>query len=347
VTELAELTRSLELEPGDPWALETRAWILHSNGKDADALADADALIRARPDDPNAHVVKAQLLKAQQQPALAAEQATHLTKLFPDNDFALSAAARIHSSLGDRGRALRDITAAIDQNPKYYLYHQLRAGFRRWDDYLERRRDLQAALALQPNDLGVVVDLGLLDFQQRLWADAITKFSLVLTREPKDFGVRAYRAMAREMLGDEVNADRDYSAAMASASGAGDFSLICRSLAYEGIALGRAMAACNEAIELDPKEPRYRANRGIALLRLGEADAALADFDFAVRTDGRLAEPRYGRALVQWNKGDREDALADLGQARSIDPTIDDRFRMHGFKDLPEPDALTPSQDTN
>jgi tetratricopeptide (TPR) repeat protein len=343
-TELAEFTRSLELEPGHPWALESRAWILHKKGREAEAIADADALIRARPDDPDAHALKAQLLTAQQKHALAAEEAKLLAKLFPGNAHALSSAARIHSALGDRDQALKAIGSAIDRSPEFYRYYQLRAQFRRWDDYLERRRDLHAALERQPNDLGIITELGLLDFQQRRWADAIAKFSLLLMREPKDFGVMAYRAMARDMLGDEANADRDYSAAMAAASGADDFNLVCDCLAHEGISLDRAMAACNRAIELDPKEPRYRANRGIALLRLEENDAALADFDFAVRADGRLARPLYGRALVQWRKGDRENALADLRQARAIDPTIDDAFRKHGFRDMPEADPVTALQ---
>lgn len=343
-TQLYELSKSLELEPDNPMALRFRAWILHRRGKEAEALADAEAYIRARPQDPDAYALKADLLRAQHKRDLAAEEAKHLATLFPGNDYATSTAARIYAALGDRTRALQEITSAINENPDVSHYYKLRAKFRRWDDVAGRRKDLEAALALQPNDLGTITEMAVLDFQQQRWSQAIANFSIILTLEPKDYGVMAYRAMAREKLGDKQNAARDFDSAMAAASGAADFDLICEALAYEGVALDRALNACNRAIELNPDEGWYRNTRGLVELRLGRIENALADFDFAIADDNRLAHPFYGRALARWRKGDRPAALEDLKQARSIAPDIDEKYRRHGFTDLPDIQSQDPQQ---
>ncbi len=334
-TELYELSKSLELEPENPMALRFRAWIFQRKGEEAKALGDADAYIRARPTDPDAYSFKAKLLQAQRKRDLAAREAKRLATLFPGDAYALSTAAGIHKVLGDRTQALQEITRAIEIDPETALYYELRAKFRNWNDIKGRRKDLETALSLEPSDLGVVTETALLDFEDGRWSKAIVEFSLILTLEPKDYGVLAYRAMAREKAGDKSNAERDYAAAMTAASGAGDFSIICETLAYEGIALDKAMAACNRAIELDSSEGDYRNSRGLVQLRLGRTDSALADFEFAIAADERLPHPFYGRALARWRKGNRVGALEDLHRARSIKPDIDEKYRQHGLVDLP------------
>jgi regulator of sirC expression with transglutaminase-like and TPR domain len=54
-TELAELTKSLLLEPENPFALSFRASIYAERQQYEAALADAEAYIRARPDEPYAY----------------------------------------------------------------------------------------------------------------------------------------------------------------------------------------------------------------------------------------------------------------------------------------------------
>lgn len=335
-TELSELSKSLEIEPGNPMALNFRAWLLQRKGREQEALNDADAFIRARPDDPDGHALKARLLLAQQKRDLAGAQAQQMAGLFPGDAYAMSTAASIHAGLGDRSRAMQEISRAIAEDPDSSEYYRMRAKFRRWDDVAGRRKDLEAALELQADDLSIITELALLDFQEQRWSAVISETSLILTLEPKDFGILAYRAMAREKLGDRANAERDYSAAMAAASGAGDFDLICDTLGFQGIALDKALAACNRAVELDGQDGYYRGTRGLVQLRLGRLDDALADFDFAIAADKRIAHPFYGRALTRWRKGDRSGALEDLARARSIAPQVDEKFRKHGFVDLPE-----------
>ena len=60
------------------------------------------------------------------------------------------------------------------------------------------------------------------------------------------------------------------------------------------LAAGRALEAVlayTQAIALAPDEPRHRVCRGEALARLGETEAALADWAEALRLGGVPAEP--------------------------------------------------------
>jgi len=333
-TELAEFSRSLELEPDNPLALHFRAHLYQNADNHEAALADADAYIAARPQDPEGHVLKADLLIRQRQSRRAEEEAVLLVTLFPENPEAHASAARIFYGLANRNRALTAIDEAILRAPDNFQYRVYRAGIRRWNDLAGRRADLDAALAFDPGNNTVITRLGLLDFKERKWSDAIARFSSVLALEPRDFGVLAYRAMAHLNAGDRALAERDFRAASAAASGADDFSRICAAFGGEGFALDWAMESCNRAIQLDATQGRYRAHRGLVELRLGRLDAALADYNAAIEADGRLPDDYYGRALVHLRRGEREAAKADRRQALAIDPAILETYQAYGFADF-------------
>jgi tetratricopeptide (TPR) repeat protein len=333
-TAIAEFSRSLELEPGNRLALQFRAHMFQRAGNHAAALADAEAYIAAHPEDPDAYTLKADLLIGQRQPSLAAVEAGQLIRLFPENAYALAAAARIYDGLADRDRALAAVNQAIAREPDFFYYRLLRARFRRWDDFAGRRADLEAALARDPGNNEIITWLGLLDFKERKWGDVIARFSAILEREPRDFGLLAYRAMAHLNAGDRARAERDYRTALAAASGADDFSLVCGSFAREGFALDWAMEACDRAVTLNSNESAYHANRGLVELRLGRLDAALLDYNAAIEADRRRADGYYGRALLFHRRGDRQAAEADRAQALAIDPGIAEAYSEYGFPDF-------------
>lgn len=337
-TAIAEFSRSLELEPGNPLALRFRAYMYQRAGNEAAALADADAYIAARPLDPDGYAIKADLLIGQRQRAPAAAEAIRLVELFPDNSYALASAARIYDALADRDRAMALISAVIEREPDYYYYHLLRARFRRWDDFGGRRADLATALRLDPGNDDALAQLGLVDFQERKWTDAIARFSDVLEREPNDFGVLAYRAMARLNGGDRASAERDFQTGLAATSGADDLNLMCGAFAREGVALDWGLETCNRAITRDGTQSAYHANRGMIELRLGRLDAALADYDAAIAADARRADGYYGRALVRRRMGDAQGAAADRTEALAIDPGIPESYHQYGLDDF-EPDS--------
>jgi len=331
VTALAEFSRSLELEPGHPLTLRFRANMYQRAGNHAAALADADTYIAAHPEDPNAYVLKADLLIGQGERLRAEAEAARLITRFPGDAYTLASAARIYDALADRDRALAAINEAVSRSPNIFHYRLQRAKFRRWNDFGGRRADLMTALELDPGDGDVITELGLLDVKERRWRDAIARFSAVLELEPRDYGLMAYRALARLNAGQRQLAERDFRTALAAASGADDFGLVCNVFAREGFALNWGMEACNRAIRLNPNDSYNRASRGLLALRLGRLGPALADYSAAITADRRRAAGHYGRALVLHRLGRRQAALADRAQALVIDPGIAETFEEYGL----------------
>jgi lipoprotein NlpI len=72
-----------------------------------------------------------------------------------------------------------------------------------------------------------------------------------------------------------------------------------------------AIADYDEAIKLDPKNARALANRGTAHSEKGDAEAALTDFDAALKLDPRLGSAYFNRANALAAKGETDRAIAD------------------------------------
>jgi tetratricopeptide (TPR) repeat protein len=331
---IVEYTRALALEPGNRDALATRAQLYRQAGNNVAALADAETFIAAWPDNVDGYILKADLLIGQRERALAGAEADRLMRLHPDDARFLGAAAIIYDALADRSKALVAMDGAIARNPDSFILRRYRASFRRWDDFAGRRADLDAALLLQPGHTDIITQLALVDFKERKWRDAVARFSAVLALEPRDYGVLAYRAMAQLNAGERALAERDFRAALAASEGADDFSLICGSFAREGFALDWALDTCNRAVSLNASDSRHRANRGLVELRLGQLDAALADYDAAIAADARRAGSYYGRALVHHRRGEAQAAAADRAEALAIDPGIAETYQSYGFTDF-------------
>lgn len=328
---LAELSKSLAKEPGNPFALNYRAWLYQDDKQYDAALADAESLIEAHPDSADAHVLKANLLVEQQKRDLAVKEAASLEVTFGSDPYAIAAAARIYDAVGQRARALTAIDKAIKLNPDLFYYHYLKAKFRVWSDFEGRRTDLNAALELDPNQLGAVTEMGLLEFKTQRWPEAISRFTAVLDKEPKDFGVLAYRAQTYRAWRRPDLAAKDYAAAMAAASGADDFNRICWAFAAEGIALDWGLEACDRAIKLRTDESSYFKNRGLVKLRLGQLDDAIRDYDHSIALDERNSGAYYGRAQAHSRKGESELARQDRKRALELNPQIVEVFEGYGL----------------
>lgn len=332
--ELAELTKSLEFEPHNPFALTFRAHIYQGHGQYTEALQDADALIRVQPNEPYAYEMKARLLGEQRRWSEATAIAESLKLRFPVEPRALASAAQIFRDAGNFTQAMGTIDHAIQLNNNLYILWDQRAEVRRPDDYLGRQSDLETALRLAPGDLGLITKLGLAAFDQGKWSDAKERFTQVINQEPKDFGLLAYRALAFLKLDAPDNAANDYKAALAVASGPGDFNRICGVFAREGIATDWALATCDKAVTAQPDKPYFRVNRGLARLRANDVAGARSDFDIAIAKDANSSEAYYGRAVASLRSGEQASAVKDRQTALSIDPNVDEYFIAHRMSDL-------------
>ncbi len=89
-------------------------------------------------------------------------------------------------------------------------------------------------------------------------------------------------------------------------------------------ALGEAHAALADydaAIEVRPDAPAYT-SRGAFFGVVGDMEAALADFEAALQLDPAYPDALKNRALIRANSGDLTGALDDLDAALTADPMV-------------------------
>jgi tetratricopeptide (TPR) repeat protein len=84
----------------------------------------------------------------------------------------------------------------------------------------------------------------------------------------------------------------------------------------------RAIAHCSEAIRLDPTLAEAYVNRAAAHVNKGEPDPAVADCDEALRLNPGLALAYLNRGGAYLGKGETDRALVDLNEALRIDPGL-------------------------
>jgi lipoprotein NlpI len=95
-----------------------------------------------------------------------------------------------------------------------------------------------------------------------------------------------------------------------------------------------ALADCNEAIRLDPKNLGPYANRGNAYLAQGDYDRAMTDFNEASRLDPKNAVVYNGRGNVYFAKADYGRAIADYSAAIGADPKFAVAYFERGLAHL-------------
>ena len=98
--------------------------------------------------------------------------------------------------------------------------------------------------------------------------------------------------------------------------------------------LFRSLEDCNTALRSIPKPASAQAvsNRGLAYLRRGRLDSALADFETALKLQPRLFIARYGLALVELKKGLKEQGQNDLLAVQTARPELARRLAAAGLK---------------
>ena len=81
-----------------------------------------------------------------------------------------------------------------------------------------------------------------------------------------------------------------------------------------------AIADFTRAIELDPRDARIYAIRGLAYENKGAYDLAIADYTRAIDIDPKYAAGYSGRASVYASKQQYDRAIADFTRAVELDP---------------------------
>ena len=105
----------------------------------------------------------------------------------------------------------------------------------------------------------------------------------------------------------------------------------CWSRVQLNVALDKALADCDAAIDLDDRTPTFVDSRGWVRLRLGQWAKAKSDFDKALAKSPELTSSLYGRSIALARLGNAGASQADLAAVRRLRPDIEEEMRKRGL----------------
>lgn len=275
------LTRAVAQEPRVAAGYRYRAKAYLGLGDRPRAIADYDAALRLKPNDPQVLAERAAELLKQRRYADAVVDCDAALRLDPGRVDLFAVRGRCHALLGESSAAFADYEAGLRADPE------------RAAEYLTQR----AKLHLECGDPHAAL------------ADADAALRLD-EADPLAFEVRARANVALERYAEAAD---DF------AKAAGDAARVGRLLALEKLQDWPAVVAATDEL-LAAGVEQVREVRGRARLALGEPAAALADFDAVVRRHPRRAGGYFLRGTAHERAGDAAAAVRDYLQALDCDP---------------------------
>jgi tetratricopeptide (TPR) repeat protein len=297
------------------------------------ALADAEAVIKLSPASVDMYDLRASILTARDQKAEASAVLEAMLAANPEDSSAWLVAARNYSLMGERDKAMMLMDRAISVSPTAKNYMQ-RFSIRDSGDFAGLTSDLNAALGKDPDYGPALYQRADLASRRGEHAAAIELYGEMLKDEKNAENKRLnhrLRGIEYARSGDRISADRDFNASLSDKPTATHYNNFCWDVAIADVALERALAACDKALELQPGNSAYLDSRGMALLQLGRFDEAIAAYDAALSTRPKQPSSLYGRGIAKNLRCTCADGEADLRAATRIDPTVVRTFTRAGL----------------
>jgi tetratricopeptide (TPR) repeat protein len=235
------------------------------------------------------------------------------------------------------GRAIEDFSKAIQldpDDPQRYVdrgYAHLSAG-----QPILAMADFDQALKLTPGDPKALVGRGAMFLSSRDLVRAKADLDAAIKAAP-DSAATAFQVArmwsdagqtgrALRVLDGWITAHPDAAELTQALNGR------CRIRAMAGTDLDRALADCDVALRRGPKVAALYDTRGLVYLRMGQFDAAIDNYDDALKLQPRLGRAPYGRGVAKKAKGLESEGQADIAAAVGINPGLPQFFKRLGLE---------------
>jgi tetratricopeptide (TPR) repeat protein len=161
--------------------------------------------------------------------------------------------------------------------------------------------------------------------------DVQTRLDKVIKLRPKDPNNYLTRGIAYFSKGDYERSIADYTEALhLDAKMVPALNNRCMAHAVVGRDLNQAVADCDEALKLEPKDSFVHINRGLVELKRGQYAKAIAEYDAALAIDPQRARAYYGRGFAKVKTGDKAGGEADILTAKGLQPNVAEEFARYG-----------------
>ncbi len=321
-----------------PDALALRARVRIARGELAAALTDANESVRRKPNAPQGYLVRAEVLRRQgEEPRADADEARGYAMLSP-TDKAMFTEVGEYSGFTRVGFLPRPtlewrLANQFARGVAAYAFPGGRAA-----DAVRAVKEFDTAVAIAPDDAAPYQQRGEAYFAAGNMAAARADFDRCATnaqaRTPGFTHACLHgRGKVREAGGDTAAALEDYDAAIAAqGDNAAYRNSACWARATLGRELDRALADCNEALRLKPRNPGYLDSRAMVQMRAGAFALAEADYTAALTAAGnRFPHAQYGRGVARLKQGKTAGGQADIAAASAADPELAARFAGFGL----------------
>ena len=322
-------SRSLDLEPGNGFALEQRAGAYAASQQYDKALADLDALITADPDYLRPYLLRAKVFMLQGKHDEAAREADAVVAADPGNAAAHATAGFILSSIGRRSEAMEELDRAIELAPNEQIY-LARASLRSPSDLAGRQSDVDAALKLNPTSLDGLMLRASLQSDGGRHAEAARTYTAALDLDGTSVGLLTARGIAYSKSGKAALASKDLQGARELAKLPIEQNNMCYALAAAAVELSMALELCEAAVHGEPKSAAIHDSFGFVLLRLDRYQDAIGAFDAALLLAPDLSMSQYGRGIAKRRAGDHAGGDVDLQAAVAKDANVAEAYERFG-----------------
>ncbi len=328
-------TAVIDLHEPYPEFVYRRATAYHALGDVHKALRDYDTAIRGNPWNVVAFADRGLLLATHRgEYNLASADFDQALKLAPDNVQVLIVRGDAYAAQGKFTQALADLDRAValaPRDPDAYT-HRASAHSRKGvtDAAL---KDYERALSIDPDNFDALLSRAALYSESGDGPAAVADMDRALKVRPGNAAALYNRGYAHFVERRYALAVADYSAAIDAAP---DFAMAynnrCLNAALAGGDQASTLADCDEALRLLPERPDVRETRGFVDLKFGKNDAALEDYNAALKIAAGRPLSLYGRGIARLRTGDAEGGDADKQAARALYPNVDREFAPYGVE---------------
>lgn len=285
--------------------------LLEQRGRAKEALAEAEKLVAARPEDPEALALHAEAAFTAKRVGDARASLARLRALAPDDPQLVERSAAMLSRHGLAAEGARLADEWSRAHPGDLRGAMLAARARAFSGDVDGAVDrARAAVASAPDSVGPRRLLARILQDAKRWEDARRELEGLVQRMPRDVGLRLDLAACLEEGGDSKAAEAAARDALGVAPGhAPALNFLGYLLAEQNRGLDEARKLVEKAVEQDPDNGAYVDSMGWVYFRLGRLEDARQALERALVLTG-------GDPVIHEHLGDVYRALSRPDQAR-------------------------------
>ena len=318
---IADLTRAIEIDPDDDWAIANRGVTYRLMEHYPEAITDLSHAIEIDPEYDWAIVNRGITYRQMDRYSEALADFNRAIELDPDYKWAIANRGMTYRWMECYPEAIADLNRAIELDSEYKWAISNR-GLTYWlmEHYSEAIADFNRAIELDPDDDWAIAWRGETYRGMKQYLNALADLNRAVELDSQSSFNLASRGQVNKSLQHYEAAIKDFDGAI-KLDVESAWKFVERGETYRLMErYPEAIADLNRAIEIDPEYKWAIVNRGFTYQLMERYPEALADFNRTIALD-----PNYERAIVSrgatYQLMERyPEAITDLNRAIEIDP---------------------------